>query len=431
MGRSIAGLIVILAVVACGPASGAPTTATPSAVPTPAGAARPIGGSSTTPAVGPTPTGAARPVGGSPTTPAAVGLTLGTERVVAGLVGPVQVTHAGDGSGRLFIVEKVGRIRIVKNGTLLSEPFLDIRDLVGSRESERGLLSVAFHPAYRSTGFFFVNYTDLKGQTQIVRYEVDGRDGDRALRDRAKIIMQIDQPFANHNGGLILFGPDGYLWIGTGDGGSAGDPQGNGQKGQTLLGKMLRIDVNSGDPYAIPGDNPYRADAAYRPEIWAIGLRNPWRYSFDRQTGELYIGDVGQNKWEEIHVVPTSSPGRLNFGWNIIEGDHCFRPADGCQRDGLERPAAEYGRDRGCSVTGGHVYRGARWPALHGVYIYGDYCTGRLWGLDRLNGQWRTRELGSVSANISSFGEDEAGEIYLAGYNIGEILRLTVAAPAG
>ena len=394
----------------------AAVASTPAPTPTSAaaGSARPT--TTSAPATGPAPADLS-------------GVRLALDRVAGGLQTPIHLTHAGDGSGRLFVVEKAGRIRIVRDGGAVAQPFLDIRPLVGSRGSEQGLLGLAFHPDYKANGFFYVNYTDQAGDTVIARYQVSQGNPDLANPESARVILAFDQPYANHNGGLLLFGPDGYLWIGTGDGGSGGDPHGNGQNGQAILGKMLRIDVNGREPYGIPPDNPFVDGAKARPEVWALGLRNPWRYTFDRATGDLYIADVGQNAYEEINVTPAGTPGGLNYGWNRMEGAHCFRAAQGCDQAGLELPVAEYSRDKGCSVTGGHVYRGQRYPQLAGIYFYGDYCSGIIWGLVRhADGRWTAREVLDTDLRISTFGEDEAGEVYVANMGSGEILRLTQAA---
>ncbi len=367
----------------------------------------------TTPPASPTP---------APFDPTALGLDL--ELVTDGLNAPVYVTHAGDGSSRLFVVEKRGAIRILAGGQANPAPFLDIRSIVGSRGSEQGLLSVAFHPDYATNGLLFVNYTDTNGNTVVARYRVSD-DPDLADPHSARIILTLDQPAANHNGGLLLFGPDGYLYIGAGDGGRGGDPWGNAQNHQVLLGKMLRLDVDSGEPYGIPPDNPFVADPAVRDEVWALGLRNPWRYSFDRTTGNLYIADVGQNKWEEIDFQPARSPGGANYGWNIMEGTHCFSPSTNCDSTDLVLPIAEYGHDVGCSVTGGYVYRGSAYAAMAGAYFYGDFCSGRIWALYRnRDGEWRTTKLLDSGLSISSFGEDEAGELYVTDLGDGRLFRL-------
>jgi glucose/arabinose dehydrogenase len=345
--------------------------------------------------------------------------------VVKGLQKPTYLTHAGDGSGRLFITEQVGRIRIVANGRLLPEPFLDITSLVGSRGSEQGLLSVAFHPQYPRNGYFFVNYTDRDGDTVVARYRVSA-DPHLADPGSGTVLLTVDQPYANHNGGQLQFGPDGYLYIGMGDGGSAGDPQNNGQRLDTLLGKLLRLDVDSAYPYAVPPDNPFRARPDARPEIWAFGLRNPWRFSFDRATGDLYIADVGQNAYEEVDFQPAQSRGGENYGWNLMEGNHPY--GRGRPSPDLTVPVAEYAHaEGGCSVTGGYVYRGARLPDLNGFYIFGDYCSGLTWTLRRAEtGEWERHLFLRTNLRISSFGEDEAGELYVVDH-AGAIYRLEAA----
>ncbi len=334
--------------------------------------------------------------------------------IIGGLNKPVGIVPAGDGSGRLFVIEQPGMIRIMQNDALFPTPFLDISQRVNDRSSEQGLLGLAFHPEYLNNGYFFVNYTDSSGDTVIARYRVSA---DPNIADPAteEIVLTIAQPYGNHNGGHLAFGPDGHLYIGTGDGGSAGDPEGNAQNLNSLLGKMLRLDVNS-LPYTIPSDNPYGD------EIWAYGLRNPWRYSFDKHTGDIFIGDVGQNQWEEIHFVESGTSGGMNFGWDFFEGSHAY---EGTAPDGLllTDPIAEYDHGQGCSVTGGVVYRGAL-PEWQGVYIYGDYCSGLVWGLLKdANGTWQNAQLFNSGANISSFGEDQNGEVYLVDHG-GHIYRL-------
>jgi len=336
--------------------------------------------------------------------------------VVGGLDRPVDLKHAGD--GRLFVVEKPGVIRIVRDDVLLPDPFLDLRDRVGSGASEQGLLGLAFHPRFAENGRLFVNYTDTAGDTVVARYLASG---DRADPASEVILLRIAQPFANHNGGSLAFGPDGYLYIGTGDGGSGGDPHGNGQSLNTLLGKILRLDVDGGEPYAIPSDNPYAGSGEVHSEIWASGLRNPWRIAFDRPTGDLYIGDVGQNRWEEIDVVPAGAPGGANFGWNIREGLHAYA---GDPATGMVDPAAEYSHDYGCSVTGGLVVHDPALPAWDETYLYGDYCSGRVWGLRRsAEGAWLNGMLFETGASISAFGEGADGRVYLLDY-AGTIYRL-------
>lgn len=334
------------------------------------------------------------------------------QEVATGLERPVYLT-APAGDARLFVVEQPGRIRIIDNGRLQPAPFLDIVAKVGSRGNEQGLLSVAFHPEYSSNGYFFVNYTDTAGNTRVERYRVSG-DRNRADVGSARPVMSIEQPAGNHNGGHLLFGLDGMLYIPTGDGGRGGDPWGNAQNREVLLGKLLRIDVDGGDPYAIPVSNPFATRAGVRPEIWATGLRNPWRIAFDRESGLLYVADVGQNSVEEVNVVQASQPG-LNYGWDVMEGTRCFEPSTGCDQSGLVRPVVEYGRSDGLSVTGGYVYRGSRVPAMRGHYFYADF--GRQWvrSIRYENGQVVERKEWDVEPvrSVSSFGLDSQGELYL------------------
>ena len=341
--------------------------------------------------------------------------------VVTGLSSPLYLT-APAGDARLFIVEKTGAIRIVKDGALLPTPFLDLSDAVSSG-GEQGLLGMAFHADYATNGFFYVDYTDVDGNTQVVRYTVRAGSPDAADPASAKTILTVEQPFANHNGGLLLFGPDGKLYIGLGDGGSSGDPLGNGQKLGTLLGKILRIDVDAGDPYAIPPDNPFVGRAGVRGEIWAYGLRNPWRFAFDAKSNRFYMADVGQSAWEEVDVVPADVGGQ-NFGWNIMEGTHCYG-ASSCDQSGLTLPVQEYGHNDGCSITGGYVYRGTLAPDVVGQYFYSDYCTGflRSFTFDGTTASapttWSVGDIG----NVQSFGEDAAGELYVLSSN-GKVYRV-------
>jgi len=351
--------------------------------------------------------------------------------VVSGLDRPVAVTHAGDGSDRIFITLLGGQILIFDGQQVLAQPFLDIRALVASG-GERGLLSVAFHPDYGSNGLLYVDYTDLSGNTVIARYSVSA-DPNRADPNSAAVLLSVVQPYTNHNGGQLQFGPDGYLYIGMGDGGSGGDPQNHAQTLSDLLGKMLRIDVDGNPSYSIPADNPFISDPIAREEIWALGLRNPWRFSFDRQTGDLFIADVGQGNWEEVNVQPSHSTGGENYGWRLMEGSACYNPSANCNSGLLTLPILEYDHSLGCSITGGYRYRGVDSPGLWGVYFYADYCSGRIWGAtEDAAGTWKAEELLDTGLQITAFGEDEDGEIYLADYAAGAIYRISgnPAAPA-
>lgn len=348
---------------------------------------------------------------------------LGVEEVARGLNQPVYLT-APPGDPRLFIVEQPGRIRIVENGRLIEKPFLDIASKVRSG-GEQGFLSVAFHPLYSANGFLFINYTDNKGDTRIERYSVST---DRNVVDprSAKLILGIDQRYSNHQGGLNLFGPDGMLYIGMGDGGSQGDPHRNGQNRNALLGKLLRINVDRGDPYSIPAANPYSKGGG-RGEVWALGLRNPWRFAFDRSSGQLYIADVGGDKYEEINVVSMSNAG-VNYGWNLMEGPSCNRTF-GCNQAGLQQPALSYAHENSvCSVIGGFVYRGQKIPEIRGQYFYSDYCNSWLRSFGYADGkvtdrhEWPVGRLGSVV----SFGEDSQGELYIC-TSSGRVYRIVKA----
>jgi uncharacterized protein (TIGR03437 family) len=349
-------------------------------------------------------------------------------RVASGFEMPTDIKSPHDSSGRLFVVEQRGRIRIIDEGRVLETPFLDIRQRV-SCCSEQGLLGLAFPPKFASRQYFYINYTNTAGDTVISRLRVSSNP-DIADAASEQILLTIAQPFPNHNGGNLVFGPDGYLYIGTGDGGGGGDPQDNGQNPGALLGKMLRLDVESGtQPYTSPQSNPFVNRSGARPEVWAIGLRNPWKYSFDRETGDLWIADVGQNRAEEVNFVPASSGGGENYGWDRMEGLQCYPASAGCSRDGLTLPVLEYTRDQGVSVTGGYVYRGSRYPGLHGIYFYGDYGSGNLWGVTREGSTFRNRLLNGTGLQISTFGEDEQGEIYLADHRNGGIYLVAEGAP--
>jgi glucose/arabinose dehydrogenase len=341
--------------------------------------------------------------------------------VTHGLRSPLFLTHAGDGSGHLFIVEQAGTIQVVVQGVLQDKPFLDITKRVLSG-GERGLLGLAFHPDYRRNGRFFVNYTRQRdGATVLAEYHRDGQTL-QALPDE-RVLMTVPQPFANHNGGMVAFGPDGFLYVGRGDGGSKGDPQNRAQNTQELLGKILRIDVDRDQPYAIPADNPF-ARSGGRPEIFAYGVRNPWRFSFDRETKVLWLADVGQYEWEEIDLVTKGG----NYGWHVTEGFHCYEPAQDCPIRGLTMPVFEYGHEKGrCSITGGYVYRGKAIPALRGTYVFGDFCSGEVFGLQAdVSGTLRSEPdvLRKTRSRISSFGEDAAGELYVVDHG-GGVYRIS------
>jgi glucose/arabinose dehydrogenase len=349
-------------------------------------------------------------------------VSLRVVEVASGLSNPLYLTAPANDT-RLFVVEQAGRVRIIKNGVLLPQPFLDITARVSSG-GERGLLSIAFHPRYATTGYLYASYTDLAGDTSIERYSVSPTNPDAADPASAQVVLSVTQPFANHNGGLVVFGPDGMFYVGLGDGGGSGDPQNNGQSRGTLLGKLLRLDVDGGTPYAIPAGNPFIGEAGSRGEIWALGLRNPWRFAFDRVAGLLYVADVGQNAWEEISVVGANRPG-VNYGWRILEGTHCYAAAT-CNAQGLEPPAVEYSHDQGaCSVTGGAPYRGSLLPGAVGHYFYSDYCAGFLRSFRYENGRavdQRSWDVGALGA-VSSFGEDANGELYVLSRN-GRAYRL-------
>ncbi len=335
--------------------------------------------------------------------------------VVGGFDKPIFITQAPGGS--LLVLEQIGRIMMLAGGK--KTVWLDVQHKVNCC-GERGLLSLAFHPDYARNRRFFISYIDRRGHNVIEEY----RSG-----QPYRVLLTIKQPAAKNNGGHIAFGPDGYLYIGIGDGGGGvGDPKKNAQNPRTFLGKMLRIDVDHGNPYAIPGDNPFLANPRYRPEIWALGFRNPWRFSFDRVTGDLFIGDTGQKRWEEIDYVPApmGSGGGWNFGWNILEGNHCFKPPKNCQRAKYIPSILEYSHSQGCSVTGGYVYRGKRLSGLSGAYLYGDYCSGNIWVARWQGGRWQSRLLLKTKMHVVSFGEDAAGELYVVDHG-GSVYRLSPA----
>jgi glucose/arabinose dehydrogenase len=355
--------------------------------------------------------------------------SIGLELIADGLEQPVYLTGNDDGTDRLFVVERQGRIRIVVDGTVLPVAFLDITTIVQSDGSEQGLLSVAFPPDFSESGEFYVYYTAISaegvGDNTIARYRVSEGDPNQANAESGQVLIAIPDFRKNHNGGLLLFGPDGYLYAGLGDGGGGGDPDENGQNPETLLGSIVRIDPSTDiEPYAIPDDNPFADSEGGRPEVWLWGVRNPWRFSFDRDTGDLFVADVGQGAFEEVNWLPAGTSGGSNLGWNVMEGTECFR-VSGCDAAGLTLPVAQYSHDFGCSVTGGYIYRGAEEPGLDGIYLFGDYCTGLVWGMTQAEaGGWLVSEPVETGYNVSSFGEDANGEMYLVSLE-GEIFRIT------
>ncbi|MFN8499097.1 MAG: PQQ-dependent sugar dehydrogenase [Anaerolineae bacterium] len=343
---------------------------------------------------------------------AALSITL--TPVATGFDQPVDMAAPNDGSGRLFIVEQTGKIRVWNGSSILPTPFLDAHTLI-STSSERGLLSMALHPNYAANRTFFVYYTNTSGDLTLTRYQASASNPNVADTTTATVLLTIPHPGqSNHNGAKLAFGPDGYLYFGTGDGGGGGDPNGNAQNLNVLLGKMLRLDVDHGSPYAVPPTNPFVGQSGKRGEIWADGLRNPWRFSFDRQTGEMWIGDVGQGAWEEVDLQPAGVGGQ-NYGWNIMEGNVCYN-ATSCNQAGLTLPILVYGHGAGdCAIVGGYRYRGAAYPGLAGVYFYGDYCSGRIWGLTRSGATWTPSAPFSSGLSLRSFGEDASGELYVLG----------------
>ncbi len=358
---------------------------------------------------------------------------LRLEELARGLKQPVYLTH--DGTPRTFIVEQAGRVRLIESGKLAKQPYLDIVKRVTSG-GECGLLSIAFHPNFAENGYLYVNYTaKLKKQLQTIVARFQAEPGaTRVDPATEQILLTFDQPFSNHNGGQLKFGPDGMLYVGTGDGGSANDPEGNGQKPDTLLGKILRIDVDgSQSGYTVPNDNPFAGKPAYRPEIWATGLRNPWRFTFDRATGDCYTGDVGQNLYEEINLIVKGG----NYGWRIREATHAFQ--GGAMQPDFIDPIAEYGRDKGQSVTSGYVYRGVQFPQLTGWFLYADYASGRFWALKQQDGKVLANEEIEVTftdktgkdrptlnrVQTASFGEDADGEHYVCDHN-GVVYRIVL-----
>ncbi len=355
--------------------------------------------------------------------------------VVGGLDSPVDLAWRPGDPGATYIVEQVGRIRLIRDGRLIAEPVLDITAEV-TAGGEQGMLGLAFPPDPADTRLY-VYYTASDGAQVVSSFRLDPADGGRARPGSEVLLLRMADQFPNHNGGSLAFGPDGYLYIGTGDGGGGGDPLGSGRDLGTLLAKILRIDVArvpaaDGPAFSIPPDNPFVGRPGAQPEIWHTGLRNPWRFRFDRATGDLWIGDVGQGAWEEIDHAPVGAGG-LDFGWNVMEGTHCFSPAAGCDETGLTMPVSEYGHDEGCSVTGGTVYRGRSHPDLVGRYVFADYCSGRVWTLDAeavvtaSDGALDPSIALDSGRSLSAIAEDQSGELYATDHGAGELLRFDLA----
>lgn len=408
--------LLVVAVAACGNGP-VPSGVGPSTASTPAAT------SDSTPAPTPTDTAAPTAAGWDPKA-----VTIGFSSIASVPGRPLAIADAGDGSGRLFVAEQGGKVYILEGETVASVPFLDLSGQV-SGGSEQGLLGIAFHPDFPVDNRVFLDYTDRAGDTVVSSFAVAAGSPDTVVPGSEVVILTVDQPYPNHNGGTIAFGPDGYLYVALGDGGSGGDPQNRAQSLDTLLGKILRIDVDDtsgGRNYGIPASNPFAGSGA-RDEIWLYGLRNPFRFSFDRATGDLWIGDVGQNAWEEVDVARAGAGG-INFGWRVMEGAHCFSPSSGCSTNGLEMPVVEYGRGSGCAIIGGNVYRGSAYPVLRGGYVFSDVCTGLTWGLDAgAGGPQALVQIAEAPGGIAGYGEDESGELYAAGLD-GQVYRVTAAA---
>jgi len=331
---------------------------------------------------------------------------------------PVLLTHSNTNDDRLFVVEKTGHVYLLENSFSKKSLYIDASSLITTRGNEQGLLSIAFHPEFKHNGYLFIYYTAKNGDNTLARLTVSLPESMQVNLDSLEVLFAEKDPASNHNGGMLTFGHDGYLYLGMGDGGRGGDPWNNAQNLQNRLGKLLRINVNSASGYTIPQDNPFLANKQAKPEIWAYGLRNPWRHSFDSLTGDLWIADVGQEKWEEINLQSADSKGGENYGWKMMEGKHCYAPKKDCDNGKLTHPVAEYSHKQGCSITGGYVYRGENIPSIVGKYIYADFCSGTIWGIDQ-NLSFSVQVVMQTELNISSFGEDASGEIYLLDYNGG------------
>jgi glucose/arabinose dehydrogenase len=423
--RHRAGVLITMALLVgeiggCGPAA---TPTSPPGLASPTAAPGPSTPATSQASSGPTATAAAT---APPFNPAAVRVDLRPYVEVPG--GPLAITWPDDGSRRLFIASQGGRAWVIRDGARVQAPLLDLRAII-TTGGERGLLGIATHPGFAADPRVFVDYTDHNGDTVVASYVMDPGNPDRLDPASARALLHVGQPYPNHNGGALAFGPDGDLYVSLGDGGSGGDPHGNGQRLDTTLGKILRIDVDhpsNGRAYGIPAGNPFVGDPFAHPEIWLYGLRNPWRMSFDRATGDLWIGDAGQNVWEEVDVA-RAGVGGLNYGWNRMEGDHCYPPGSHCDRTGLTKPVAEYSHDGGaCVVIGGAVYRGDAFPILRGGYLYSDFCTGTIWALDAAATHPKPAVVGAHAGQIAAYGEDQAGNLYAASLD-GTIYRVTAA----
>jgi len=413
---ALLALLVVPLLAGCLPESLAPSTSRPSTAPAATVAATPAATTVTSPA----------PTRSGPLDLTSIAITLEPFAEISG--GPLAITAPDDDTGRLFVAAQDGKIWAVEaDGTVLEPAMVDLGARLRSG-GEQGLLGLALHPLFPIDSRVFVNYTNADGDTIVASLEIDPNDPNRILDDSHRQLLLIDQPYANHNGGEVLFGPDGFLYVFMGDGGAGGDPHNNGQSRNTLLGKILRLNVDEregGEDYSVPPDNPFVGTAG-EDEIWHTGLRNPWRASFDRATGDLWIGDVGQGSWEEIDVARAGAGG-LNFGWNVMEGDHCFPPGTECRGDGLTPPVSEYGHELGCTVIGGYVYRGQAYPALVGAYLFSDYCSGRVFAIDAAtNSLVEPLEVGAADGRVSAFGEDVAGELYVTTLD-GPIYRVVAA----
>ena len=423
---SVAG--ALLATVVAGCSTAGPTL-------TPAPVATPPRAEATTLATGAAPTLAPLP---SPTNGplVAANVAVGLEPYASVSGSALDIVAPDDGTGHLLVATQEGRLWAVRGDLASPALLLDVSKRISSG-GERGLLGIALHPGFPTDPRIFVDYTDLEGDTVVSSFGLAGDGSSRFDPASERIVLQVAQPFENHNGGGIAFGPDGELYIALGDGGSGGDPMGNGQGLETPLAKILRIDVDhpsGGKAYAIPTDNPFASRSGARGEIWLYGLRNPWRFSFDRTTGDLWIGDVGQERWEEIDVARAGDGGGQDFGWNVTEGAHCFEPADGCDQAGLSLPVSEYGHDQGCAVIGGFVYRGSAYPLLSGAYLFSDSCSGTIWAIPATANPNGVGSLvapvavGQAHGSPAGFGQDIAGELYLANLD-GTISHIVATSP--